>query len=326
MKKYRKLEGRLALMQLRPIDRLISSRVQEYIAQAKAENTRKAYTQSWRHFVKWCEGHQVASLPATAETVATYLADLADNNLKASTIQGRITAISRAHQLHNFPSPTAMAVVVETWKGIRNALGTAPAQKKPLLTLDIRRIMEALPDTKAGVRDRAILLLGFASAVRRSELVGLNIEDIEQLHEGLKVTLRRSKTDQEGRGHTIGVLYGTRPETCPVRAVEWWLSVRGPEPGALFHPINRHDKIQPGRLSGRGVALIVKRAAELIGKDPDDYAGHSLRSGHVTSATQHGAGEYEIMNQTGHRRVETLRVYRREGLLFKNNSSGMLGL
>lgn len=313
-------------MELRPATTGITLRVQDYITHAKAANTRRSYSRSWRHFNAWCEAHQVAALPATAEAVANYLVDLADRGYKTSTIQTRITAISRAHHLHGAPSPTKDALVVETWKGIRNTLGTAPTQKRPLLTQDIRAIMEELPDTVAGARDRAILLLGFASGMRRSELVSLNAEDIEEVNEGLRVALRRSKTDQEGRGTIIGILYGSRPETCPVRALRAWMDARTRAPGPLFHAVNRHDAIQPGRLSDRGVALIIKRAIKLIGKDPDAYAGHSLRSGHVTSAIAHGAGEHEVMQQTGHRRVETLRRYRREGELFKHNSSGKLGL
>lgn len=313
-------------MQLQPVTKELTSRVQDYMARAKAANTRRAYSRNWRNFNTWCETHQAEALPATSETVASYLVDLADREYKASTIQARMTAISRAHHLHGAPSPTKDALVVETWKGIRNTLGTAPAQKRPLLTQDIRAIMEQLPDTVAGDRDRAILLLGFASGMRRSELVSLNVEDIEEVNEGIKVALKRSKTDQEGRGTVIGILYGTRPETCPARALRVWIDVRSRTPGPLFHAVNRHDVIQPGRLSDRGVALVIKRAVKLVGKDPDAYAGHSLRSGHVTSAIAHGAGEHEVMLQTGHRKVETLRRYRREGELFKNNSSGKLGL
>ena len=177
-----------------------------------------------------------------------------------------------------------------------------------------------------GARDRALVLLGFASAFRRSELVDLDVEDCAFGKDGLTVTLRRSKTDQDSAGRKIGIPYGANPETCPVRVVQSWLEQAGITTGPLFRSISRHGHVQPGRLSGIDVARTVKKLAERAGLDPAKYAGHSLRAGHATSAAIAGASERSIMNQTGHRSVQMVRRYIRDGNLFRENSAGKLGL
>jgi integrase len=177
-----------------------------------------------------------------------------------------------------------------------------------------------------GARDRALVLLGFAGAFRRSELVGLDVADCTFGKDGLTVTLRRSKTDQEGQGRKIGIPYGSNPETCPVRNIQAWLEVAGINSGSLFRSITRHGRVRPGRLSGIDVARVVKKLAERAGLDPAKYAGHSLRAGHATSAAIAGASERSIMIQTGHRSVQMVRRYIRDGSLFRENSAGKLGL
>jgi integrase len=180
-----------------------------------------------------------------------------------------------------------------------------------------------------GLRDRALILLGFAGAFRRSELVGLTVDDCAFGKDGLTVTLRRSKTDQAGAGRKIGIPYGSNPETCPVRTMQAWieqaaLSAVGPgvSTGPLFRSINRHGQVQPGGLSGIDVARVVKKLAQRAGLDAAKYAGHSLRAGHATSAAIAGASERSIMNQTGHRSVQMVRRYIRDGSLFRENSAG----
>jgi integrase len=177
-----------------------------------------------------------------------------------------------------------------------------------------------------GTRDRALILLGFAGAFRRSELVGLDVEDCVFGKDGLTVTLRRSKTDQTGEGRKIGIPYGSNPDTCPVRNVQAWLEIAGATAGPLFRSINRHGQVQAGRLSGIDVARVVKKLAERAGLDAGKYAGHSLRAGHATAAAIAGASERSIMRQTGHRSVQMVRRYIRDGSLFRENSAGKLGL
>src|SRR5262249_55771498 len=192
-------------------------------------------------------------------------------------------------------------MVRNTLKGIKRMIGTAANQKAPTLTDDIRAMIEATDAGLIGVRDRALILLGFAGAFRRSELVKIDTTDLEFGRDGLTVTLRRSKTDQVGHGRKVGIPYGSNPDTCPVRSVQDWIEASGIEAGPVFRSINRYGKIQPGRLSSIDVARVVKKLIRRAGLDPAKYAGHSLRAGHATTAAISGASERSIMNQTGHR-------------------------
>ncbi|MGA2183825.1 MAG: site-specific integrase [Bryobacteraceae bacterium] len=299
--------------------------VREYIRASKAENTLRGYQSDWRSFCAWCEGERTAPLPASPEAVAAYIAECA-GHLKVGSIQRRLNAIAEAHKAVGLESPTHAPMVANTMKGIRRTRGTAPVQKAPTLTDDIRAMVDASDAGMIGARDRALILLGFAGAFRRSELVGLDIEDCAFGKDGLTVTLRRSKTDQQGAGRKIGIPYGSNPETCPVRTIQAWTEQAGIGAGPLFRSINRHGHVQPGRLSGIDVARVVKKLAERAGLDAAKYAGHSLRAGHATSAAIAGASERSIMNQTGHRSVQMVRRYIRDGSLFRENSAGKLGL
>jgi len=216
-------------------------------------------------------------------------------------------------------------MVRNTQKGIRRTLGTAAVQKAPAVTADIRAMVDATDATLIGLRDRALILLGFAGAFRRAEIVGLAVGDLDFNRDGLTVTLRRSKTDQQGQGRKIGIPYGSNPETCPARTLQAWLEEGGVTEGPLFRSLNRHGALQ-GRLSPVDVARVVKKLAERAGLDPAKYAGHSLRAGHATSAAASGASERSIMNQTGHTAVQMVRRYIREGNLFRENSASKLGL
>jgi integrase len=297
----------------------------EFARQSKAENTLRGYRADWRDFCAWCESHGLSPLPASPETVAAYIAECA-GRLKVGSIQRRLNAIAEAHKATGLDSPTTAGMVRNTLKGIRRALGTATAPKSPTLTDDIRAMVDATDAGLIGARDRALMLLGFAGAFRRSELVGLDISDCAFGNDGLTVTLRKSKTDQDGAGRKIGIPYGSNPETCPVRTVQAWLAEAGADAGPLFRSINRHGQVRAGRLSGIDVARVVKKLAVRAGLDPAKYAGHSLRAGHATSAAIAGASERSIMKQTGHRSVQMVRRYIRDGSLFRENSAGKLGL
>ena len=196
-----------------------------HVENSRAENTRRAYRSDWADFLDWCGHHGRAPLPASPETLALYLTDCA-KGLKTSTIQRRMASITQAHAAAGYAeSPVKHALVRSVWRGIRRDKGVAPAGKSPTLTADIRVMVDHLPPSKIiGVRDRALLLLGFAGAMRRSELVGLDVADVQQTEEGLVVTIRKSKTDQEKAGRKIGIPYGSHPQTCPVRAVRAWLN------------------------------------------------------------------------------------------------------
>jgi integrase len=237
-----------------------------------------------------------------------------------------LNAIAEAHKAMGIDSPTHHAMVANTMKGIRRTKGMAPAQKVPTLTEDIRAMVDATDSGIIGARDRALVLLGFAGAFRRSELVGLDVENCVFGKDGLTILLSRSKTDQIGVGRKIGIPYGSNPETCPVRVLQSWMELAGISTGPLFRSISRHGRVQAGRLSGIDVARILKKLADRAGLDAAKFAGHSLRAGHATSAAIAGASERSIMNQTGHRSVQMVRRYIRDGNLFRENSAGKLGL
>jgi site-specific recombinase XerD len=297
----------------------------EFAQRSKAESTLRGYRSDWRDFCAWCEGQRVAPLPASPELVAAYIAECA-SRLKVGSIQRRLNAIAEAHKATGSDSPMGAGIVRATLKGIRRMLGIAPTQKAATLIDDIRAMVEATGADLMGARDRALILLGFAGAFRRSELVALDVADLVFSRDGLTVMLRRSKTDQEAQGRKIGVPYGSNPDTCPVRTLQTWLEQSAIAAGPVFRAVTRHGSLRPGALSPADVARIVKKLAQLAGLDPAKYAGHSLRAGHATSAAIAGASERSIMNQTGHRSVQMVRRYIRDGSLFRENSAGKLGL
>ena len=296
-----------------------------YIGAARSPNTIRAYASDWRHFTAWCQRHQLPSLPAEPETLVLYLTDLA-RTAKTATIRRRLSAVSVAHQAAGEQPPTTDIAVRSAWAGIRRVNGTAQTAKSALLTEDIRRMVTALPSTLIGQRDACLLLLGFASAMRRSELVSLDLCDIEDTNDGLIITIRRSKTDQEGEGRQVGIPYGSDPRTCPVRAVRAWIAASDILDGPLFRSVNRHGQLGAARLSDSSVAFVAKRSAQAVGIDPLTVAGHSLRSGMATSAARAGATESSIMATTGHRSLPVLRRYIRRGSLFTDNAASRLGL
>jgi integrase len=267
----------------------------------------------------------VTPLPASAETVAFYVADLA-KVAKPATIDARLAAISAAHRAAGHDSPTKEEAVRLVRRGVRRTLGTAQRQVRPVTVPELRTMLEGLGTDPAGCRDRALLLLGFAGALRRSELVGLDMADVTEGTDGLTVRLRRSKTDQEGAGRTVGIPFGSNPVTCPVRAWRAWLELSSITEGAAFRPVDRHGHIGATRLSPPAVALVLKRHAARAGLDPDEVAGHSLRAGLATSAAAAGVPERVIAEQTGHKGTAMLRRYIREGSLFRENAAGAVGL
>lgn len=303
----------------------VAYRASEFIQQSKAKNTLRAYRSDWDHFAAWCKAHGQPSLPATAETVALYVTDLADTH-KPSTITRRISAISQAHRIAGQDTPTGSAKVRLVMAGIRRMKGTAQTGKTPILVDDLRRMLAGLPKNLLGVRDRVLLLIGFCGAFRRSELVALDAADVAVTREGLVVTIRRSKTDQEGEGRKIGIPYASHLETCPVRSFQDWLEKSGITEGPLFRPIDRFGKMASIRLSAAAVGEIVKRYVAAVGLDAAEFAGHSLRSGLATSAAAAGASERSIMRQTGHRSEKMVRRYIRDGSLFKENAAAVVGL
>jgi len=305
--------------------RPVAEAARDYAAHAKAENTLRAYRGDWRDFEGWTTAHGLEALPATPETVALYAAALA-SRAKVATIRRRLATISGAHRAAGLESPTSSPAVSAVLAGIRRDKGDAQTRKAPVVTGTLRRMAEALPAGLVGIRDRALLLVGFAGAFRRSELVGLRLEDVEFPLEGLVLTLRRSKTDQEGKGERVAIPHGANPETCPVRALSAWIEAAGISEGPLFRSVTRHGRISPEALSPEAVAIVVKRSASRVGLDPATFSGHSLRAGFATAAAQAEVPEWRIARQTRHRSLVILGRYIREANLFRKNAAAAVGL
>jgi site-specific recombinase XerD len=288
----------------------------------KAASTRKAYASDWRIFSAWCADQGLVALPADPAAVAGFIADEAAKGVKASTLGRRIAAIKYRHKTADVASPTDDERVKAVVRGARRTVGVAP-RKLAAATSEKTIGMSTLTRTGlAGQRDRAILLLGFALAARRSELVALNVEDIQECSEGLRVTIRRSKTDQEGAGATIAVCRGSI--ACPVAAVLDWLASAGISEGPVFRSIRKCDHPSDKRLSAQSVNAIVKKHAGKLGLNARDFGAHSLRAGFLTSAAARGASVFKMMDVSRHRSVDTLRGYVRDANAFRDHAGAGL--
>ena len=287
----------------------------------KAASTRKAYGTDFRLFKVYCDAKGVSALPASPETVAAYIAAEA-KTAKPSTIGRRVAAIRYAHKLAGVETPTDAEGVKATMRGIRRTFGGARNTKAPAVAAKMLGMVATTPDSRAGLRDRALLLLGFAGAFRRSELVALDVADLEENETGLLVSIRSSKTDQERQGVTIAIARGDI--ACPVKALRAWLDAAGIEAGPIFRPIDRHGNLLPSRLTAQSVANIVKAYAGRAGFDASTFSGHSLRSGFLTSAAGKGASIFKMMDVSRHKSVDTLRGYVRDAELFKDHAGAGL--
>jgi site-specific recombinase XerD len=288
----------------------------------KAPSTRKAYGTDFRLFKVYCEAKGVSALPASPATVAAYIAAEAQA-AKPSTIGRRIAAIRYAHKLAGIETPTDSEGVKATMRGIRRTFGGARNKKAPAVAAKMHSMVAMAPEGLAGLRDRALLLLGFAGAFRRSELVALDVADIEETETGLLVAIRGSKTDQEREGVIIAIARGDI--ACPVKALRAWLDAAGIEAGPLFRPVNKAGAVAASRLTCRSVANFVKAYAARAGFDASTFSGHSLRSGFLTSAADKGASIFKMMDVSRHKSVDTLRGYVRDAELFKDHAgTGLL--
>lgn len=301
-----------------------AARVARYLAEGHAPATRRAYQSDWTHFSTWCDAKRLAPLPASGETVAAYLAAEAEQGRRVATLRRRLAAIRLAHQLSEQPTPTANALVRATLNGIARVHGAPPAQKAPAVTAVLKQMVDTLDvSTRRGLRDRALLTLGFASALRRSELVALTCDDLEFVPEGVRLHVRRSKTDQEGVGQVVPVIRGG--DYCPVAALQAWLAAASIHAGPVFRRLYRGAQVGKHAVAAEEVARIVKRGALACGLDPADFGGHSLRAGFLTSAAQSKASLHKLMEVSRHadpksvmryiRRAEEFTGHAGEGLL-----------
>jgi len=289
-----------------------------FLAAEKSTATVRAYRSDFRIFAAYCDARGLAALPAHPDTVMAFLAAEATGGAKASTLGRRVAAIRYAHKAAGHEPPTNRETVKAVMRGIRRTIGAAPERKEAATAGRVADMVAAIPDTLAGKRDRALLVLGFAGAFRRSELVALTVADLIEAEGGFRVLIRKSKTDQEGQGQEIAIPNGGKLR--PVEAVRAWLAAAGITEGPLFRPITRGGKVQPAALTDRSVASIVKAYAERAGLDPAAYAGHSLRAGFLTTAAEHGASVFKMMEVSRHKSVDTLRGYVRRADLFKDHA------
>lgn len=304
--------------------------VRAYQQASKADSTVRAYRSDVVVFQAWCVRFGFRSLPASPEAVAGFLAHEAEAGRSASTIGRRLAAIRYGHKLVKAADPTDDEDVRATMKGIRRRLRVAPTQKAAATVDVLQMLLARTPDTLTGKRDRALLALGFAGAFRRSELVALDVEDLREDPEGLRVTVRRSKVDQEGAGFVKAIPTGRYIQ--PVRLVREWLDAAGITAGPVFKPVSRSGNVrwldangEPARLTDRSVANILQAYCTAAGLDASAFGAHSLRAGFITSAAERGADLAQIMAQSGHRNADTVLGYVRRANLFKSHAgSGFL--
>jgi integrase len=283
--------------------------VTRLVTQSLAEATRRGYKADLAHYA--ASGR---TIPSTPETVAAYLAE-GVGHFAVATMQRRLAAISRAHRAMGVDDPTRAELVRATMAGIRRTVGVAQRQARALLRDDLFAVLDRLGDRPKDVRDRAMLLLGFALAARRSELVALDVEYVEFTAKGALVTIRRSKTDQEARGRQVAVPFG-RTRHCPLAALKDWLVFAGIVTGPIFRAMDKHGGITARRISGEAVRQSLKARLADVGYDAKPFSAHSLRSGLVTSAAIAGASSYKIRQVTGHRTEAGLAPYLRAVDLF----------
>jgi site-specific recombinase XerD len=287
-------------------------RVTHYALASSALSTRRAYASDLRDWQAWCDRTGATTLPATPESTAAYLAQLADTGPAVSTLLRRAAALAYAHRIAGFPSPTQTELVRAVLAGSRRELGVQPTRKAPATVDALGDLLAEVPATTAGRRDRALLLIGFAGAFRRSELVALDLEDIEEVDQGITVLIRRSKTDQAGVGRQVAIPHGTRLR--PVQALREWLDASGIGSGPVFRPISRTGLVGASRLTDGSVARIIQKYASAAGLDRSIYSGHSLRAGFATSALDSGADLSAVASQLGHAKLDTTRIYDRRTL------------
>lgn len=293
------------------IDHTISGKARDFIRDSLSKATQRAYKGDLRHF-RACGG----SIPASPLMVAQYLADLA-GQLSVATLRRRLASIAKAHTVGGYPNPVDSESVRLTLRGIRKTHGKPQRQARPLACGDLLRMFGELQGTQ-GIRDQVLLLVGFAGAFRRSELVALDVEDLEFSDDGLLINLRRSKTDQEGVGRQIPIPFA-RGNICPVRSLRRWLEVSAITTGPIFRGVTRSGRILANRLSAQSVALILRKRVAQLGLSTDRISGHSLRSGFVTSAAKVGASIAKISVQTGHRSTAMVMRYMRDADLFADH-------
>ena len=297
---------------------------------SKASNTIRAYKSDFKDFGAFCAKHNLKVLPTEPKIVALYLTYLSGKDAKMSTLRRRLVSISMIHRLKGHYLDTKHPVIIENLMGIKRKKGTVQKGKKPILINSLRLILKAIDEQDAEdlkkLRDKSIILVGFSGGFRRNEIVSLDYDDLDFVYEGLKITIKRSKTDQFGEGTIKALPYFNESIYCPVVTLKRWLNVSKITKGAIFRRFSKGTKLTKYRLTDQTVALIIKEYLKKAGIENANYSGHSLRSGFATSAAESGAEERSIMAMTGHKSTEMVRRYIKEANLFKNNALNKIKL
>ncbi len=324
--------GRALSDTVRQAERLddVAEQVRRYSAAGRAPNTRRAYDSDWRDFASWSEGLGFpAEPPIDARQVAAYLAARAGEGLTVATLERRLAAIRALHREVGAPRPESPELAA-VWSGIRREHGRPAQPKQPLVVEDLRTALARLPNSLAGLRDRAVLLVGFGGALRRSELAEIRLDGgvvrVRFVAKGLEIHLDRSKADQDGRGAVVAIPRGQRIETCPSRSLRAWLDAAAITQGAVFRAVSEAGRVGEDAIAAKTVARIVKRACDGAGLDPSMFAGHSLRSGLATTAAEQGADGAVIQAHLRHAKFDTTTKYIRSADRFARNAAAKAGL
>ena len=290
---------------------------------SKSNNTLRAYKSDFKDFVSFCSKHGFVTLPTEPKIVSLYLTHLSKKS-KISTLRRRLVSISMVHKLKGHYLDTKHPVIIENLMGIKRLKGSFQIGKKPLLINHLKSIINVINEQKIDeikkLRDKSIILVGFGGGFRRSELITIDHEDLEFVPEGLKITIRRSKTDQFGEGMVKGLPYFENKIYCPVNNLKKWLELSKIKSGPIFRRFAKGLSLTNNRLSDQSVVLLIKNYLNLAGIENTNYSGHSLRSGFATVAAEFGANERSIMAMTGHKTTQMVRRYIREANIFKNNA------
>ena len=291
---------------------------------SKANNTIRAYKSDFNDFGLFCAQNGFKSLPSKPKIISLYLTHLSSKDAKISTIKRRLVSIGVIHRLKGNYLDTKHTTIIENIMGIKRRKGSIQKGKKPLLISNLKLLINVIDedhhDEVVRLRNRSIILIGFSGGFRRNELVSLDFDDLDFVSEGLKINLKRSKTDQFGEGSVKGLPYFDNSRYCPVLSLKKWIEVSNIDSGPLFRRFSKGSKLTKNRLTDQTVALLIKKYLKLAGIDSKNYSGHSLRSGFATSAAESGAEERSIMAMTGHKSTEMVRRYIKEANLFKNNA------
>tara|TARA_B110001450_G_scaffold226406_1_gene225143 strand:- start:2905 stop:3861 length:957 start_codon:yes stop_codon:yes gene_type:complete len=291
---------------------------------SKANNTVRAYKSDFNDFGIFCAQNGFKSLPSEPKIVTLYLTHLSSKGVKMSTLKRRLVSIGVIHKLKGHYLDTKHPAIIENIMGIKRRKGSIQKSKKPILINSLKEIVNVIDQQNnkeiKKSRDRSIILIGFSGGFRRNEIVSLDYDDLDFVPEGLKISLKRSKTDQFGEGLRKALPYFDSSQYCPVLSLKKWIEISKITSGPLFRRFSKGSKLSNNRLTDQTVALLIKEYLRLAGIDSKDYSGHSLRSGFATSAAESGVEERSIMAMTGHKSTEMVRRYIKEANLFKNNA------